>query len=218
MLKRLVLLTLVVMISLSSFTGCKRDREYNEAEVIAAAKLLIEKSTKVNDIFYGKGIAIIDDKSYANGSYYMADPLAVAEYGIETVEDMKELARECFTVAYSNLLINTVLSSVSDDSGIQGLARYYQKVSSLDDTPECIMVLNDDGKYLLKDKITYNYDSLKVLRSEGEYVIISVYVDVENPDGKTQNKEIEIKLLEENGVWKIDTPTYARYTEGMNLS
>ena len=219
MIKKVILLTLVVIIALLSVTGCnKKDREYDETEVINAARGLIEKSAVVNELFYGKGLVILDDKNYANGNYYMADPLSVEMYGISTVEDMKELARECFTVSYSNNLIDTVFSSVSDDSGIQGLARYYQKMSSLDDTPECIMVLNDPDRVFLKDTVTYDYTSVRVLGSEGEYVKVSVSVTVENADKKVQTKTVEIKLIEENGVWKIDTPTYARYTEDIKLS
>lgn len=218
MIKKVILLTLVVIIAVLSISGCEKNREYDEAEVIAAAGELIRKSAVVNDLFYGKGLAIIDDKNYSNGSYYMADPLSQEQYGIETVDDMKDLARECFTVEYSNLLINTVFSSVSDDSGIQGLARYYQKMSSYDDTPECIMVLNDPEKVLLKDNITYHYETISVLGSEGEYVKISISVTVENADKKMQDKTVEISLLEENGEWKIDSPTYARYNEGMQIS
>lgn len=220
MIKKVFLLTLVVIISLFSVSGCgkTKNREYNEAEVLAAAGVLIEKSAKVNELFYGNGLAIIDDKSYANGNYYMADPISVESYGIQTVDDMKTLVRECFTVEYSNHLISTVLSSVSDDSGIQGFARYYQKTSALDDTPECIMVLNDLEKVFLKDKITYKYDTVRVIGSEGEYVKVSITVDVENSDKKVQTKDIEIKLLEENGQWRIDSPTYVRYNENFNLS
>lgn len=212
MLKRGILLTLVVIIALFSLSGCEKNREYDEAEVLIAAKTLIKKSEKVNELFYGKGIAIIDDKSYANGNYYMADPLSVEEYGISTVDDMKNLVRECFTSSYSNLVINTTLSSVSDDSGIQGLARYYQKLSALDDSPECIMVLNDSERIMLKDDVEYYYDTVSVIGSEGEYVKVTIDVTVTDPDGKTQDKTLEIKLLEENGEWRIDSPTYTRYT------
>ena len=80
------------------------------------------------------------------------------------------------------------------------------------------MVLNDLEKVLLKDNVTYDYMTLKVVGSEGEYVKVSITVTVENSDKKVQTKDIEIKLLEENGKWKIDSPTYARYVEGLNLS
>ena len=217
MLKRVILLTLVVIIALFSLIGCEKDREYDEAEVLSAAKTLIEKSKTVNEIFYGKGIAYIDDKSYANGNYYMADPLSTDSFGVNTVDDMKALVRECFSLDYSNLVINTTLSSVSDDSGIQGLARYYQKVNSLDDTPECIMVLKDPDRIMLKDDVTYHYDTLSVIGSEGQHVKVSISVTVTGDGDKTQNKVIEIKLIEEDGGWRIDSPTYARYTENYEI-
>ena len=217
MIKKVVSLTLVVIIALFSLISCEKDREYDEQEVLSAANTLIKKSELINEMFYGKGLAFIDDKNNANGNYYMADPVSQEMFGVQTVDDMKALVREAFSVDYSNLVINTTLSSVSDDSGIQGLARYYQKTNALDDTPECIMVLNDDERIMLKDSVKYHYDTLAVIGSEGEHVKVKIAVTVTNSDNKSQEKTLEIKLIEESGEWRIDSPTYARYTADFEL-
>lgn len=210
MIKRVILLTLVVIIIVFCGVSCEKNREYDETEVLASAKTLIQKSEKLNMLYYGKGILYVDDKNHSSGVYYMADSVSVAEYGIQTVDDIKALTRECFTEEYSNLIIGTKLSSISDSSGIQNYARYYQKYSAIDDSPECIMV-NKETEVFLKDTIVYNYSSLSVIGSEGEFVKVKIEVTVTNSDGESQTKSVEIKLLEESNGWRIDSPTYTRY-------
>ena len=51
-----LLLTIVVIIALFSCVSCGNNRDYDEIEVIEAAKDLIKKSEKLNDIYYGYGI------------------------------------------------------------------------------------------------------------------------------------------------------------------
>lgn len=214
MLKRVILLTLVVIMTVFSLISCaEENREYDEAEVLSAAKTLIEKSEILNELYYGKGIAYTDDRNMANGIYYPADEVSVMSFGIETVEDIKTLTRECFTVSLSNIIIGTKLEVVSDSSGNQSYVRYYQKYDALDGTkPQCIMV-NSETDVLLTDKVTYDYTSLRVKGAEGQTVKVTVAVSVENPEGKIQYKTLEIGLVEEENGWRIDSPTYARYTD-----
>lgn len=215
MIKRVILLTLVVIMSVFSIVSCNqvKNREYDEKEVLAAAKALIEKSEILNELYYGKGIAYTDDMSLANGIYYPADEISVEKFGIETVEDIIALTRECFTVSLSNIIIGTKLQVVMDSSGNQSYVRYYQKYDTLDTTkPECIMV-NKEAEVLLKDKVTYDYQTLSVKGAEGEVVKVTIAVTVENDAGEVQYKTLEIGLLEEADGWRIDTPTYTRYID-----
>ena len=215
MIKRVILLTLVVIMTVFLAVSCQKvqNREYDEAEVLSAAKTLIEKSEILNELYYGKGIAYENDMNLATGIYYPADEISVRSFGIETVDDIKVLTRECFTTALSNIMIGTKLVAVTDSSGNQSYVRYYQKYDSLDKTkPECIMV-NKETEVLLKDKVTYDYSTLSVKGSEGEIVKVTIAVTVENENGDVQYKTLEIGLLEEENGWRIDTPTYARYTD-----
>ena len=207
---KLFLLTIVVIIALFLCNSCSKNREYNETEVIDAAKQLIQKSETLNDIYYGPGIEYVKDESSANGSYYPADYLSLNRFGIETVNDIKNLTLECFTKEYSALMINTKLSSVSDDEGIQGYSRYYQKYNALDNSEECIMVYKDAVIYLT-DTVVYDYSSLAVSRVKGEEVFVKISAEVTDTEGKTQTQEIEISLLEEENGWRINSPTYAKY-------
>ena len=87
------LLTIVVIFSVFGTNSCKKevkDRDYDEAQVLAAAKDLIQKSEKLNDIYYGYGIeADTGDINNANGYYYPADVLSLEKFGVETVNDIK---------------------------------------------------------------------------------------------------------------------------------
>lgn len=214
---KVFLLTIVVIFSVFSTISCKennevKDREYDEQEVIASAVDLIKKSEILNDIYYGYGIECdTGDINNANGYYFPADVLSLNKFGIESFEDIKKLTRECFTDAQSSLMFNTVLSSVKDTNGnIIHFARYYPEYETLDPTAEkCIMVYS---KYevLLKDKIEYLYDTVRVFDVEGETIYVNIDVKVTNSKGNVQDKTLKIGLIEEESGFRIDTPTYAR--------
>ena len=212
------LLTLVVIFSAFSLNSCKekvKDREYNESEVLEAARTLIKKSETLNKIYYGHGIEYdISDTSNANGYYYPADLMSLDKYGVTNVEDIKRLTRECFTTGQSDYMINTVLSSIRDSSGdVIYFARYYQEYETLNENVEkCVMVYS---KYdvLLVDTVEYLYDTLRVVDVEGEIIKVQIEVKATNPQGSTQIKKVVINLLEEDNGFRIDSPTYVRNTE-----
>lgn len=211
------LLTIVVIFSVFTTFSCSNneieDREYNETEVIEEAKKLIKKSEVLNDIYYGYGIECdTSDANNSNGYYFPADMLSLEKFGVETVEEIKTLTRECFTKAQSDYMIERCFSSIRDNTGdISFYARYYQEYDSLNTSEEkCIMVYT---KYepLLVDKIEYLYDTVRVTDVEGEIIKVSITVNATNSDGDSRTKDIEIDLIEEDNGFRIDSPTYARY-------
>ena len=212
------LLTLVVIFSAFSLNSCKekvKDREYNESEVLEAARTLIKKSETLNEIYYGHGIEYdIGDTSNANGYYYPADLMSLDKYGVTNVEDIKRLTRECFTTGQSDYMINTVLSSIRDSNGdVIYFARYYQEYETLNENVEkCVMVYS---KYevLLVDTVEYLYDTLRVVDVEGEIIKVQLEVKAISPQGSIQTKKVVVNLLEEDNGFRIDSPTYVRNTE-----
>ncbi len=212
------LLTLVVIFSAFSLNSCKekvKDREYNEGEVLEAARTLIKKSETLNEIYYGHGIEYdIGDTSNANGYYYPADLMSLDKYGVTNVEDIKRLTRECFTTGQSDYMINTVLSSIRDSSGdIIYFARYYQEYETLNESVEkCVMVYSR-YEVLLVDTVEYLYDTLRVVDVEGEIIKVEIEAKATSPKGSTQTKRVIINLIEEDNGFRIDSPTYVRNTE-----
>ncbi len=207
---KLFLLTIVVILCLFFCISCEKDRDYDEKEVIAAAEKLIKSSEILNDIYYGYGIEYYKDESTANGVYYQADFLSLEKFGVETVNDIKEMTKECFTKSLSEMMISTVLTSVSDEDGIQRYSRYYQKYNSLDNTEECIMV-HKNAIIFLTDEVVYDYSSLRVSRVKKEEVFVKINVTVTNSEKETQSQELEISLLEESDGWRINSSTYTKY-------
>ena len=141
------LLTIVVIFSVFNIKSCKKeevkDREYNEEEVIAAAKDLIKKSEKLNEIYYGYGIkGDTNDLDNASGYYYPADVLSLSEFGVQTIEDIKNLTKECYTKSQSEYMINNTFSPVRDSNGdIIHFSRYYQEYDTFNrNEKKCIMV------------------------------------------------------------------------------
>ena len=212
------LLAVALIFSSIGLISCKKeekDREYNEQEVLSAAKDLIKKSELLNEIYYGYGIECdFNDMSNANGNYFPADILSCERFGITDVNDIKTLTRECFTEAQSNYMINNTLSPVKDGSGeIVHFARYYQEYNTLNlEEEKCIMVYS---KYepLLIDTVEYFYETVRVDDVEGEIIIVAINVSVTNSQGNVQNKTIKIELLEEKNGFRINSPTYARNTQ-----
>lgn len=209
-----IILTLVVIFTSFTLFSCEKNREYDEAEVVSCAKDLIKKSVILNDIFYGRGIPYVDDASTSLGKYYMADGLYLSLMGIETLSDIDKKTREVFSSSLADQIYTTKMQTVYDADGtIRGYSRYYQKYSILNpDEPECIMV-NKDAETLLKDKVTYNYETVKATGSKGMTVFVEIEVFVETDDGKSQTKSLEIGLVEEENGWRISTPTYTRYVD-----
>ncbi len=210
-----VMTIIVVICLLFSFTSCARDREYNEEEVLKAARELIKKSEKLNELYYGDGIAHTGDESTAEGYYIRADANSLAYFGVSTKDDIIRITRETFTQDYSNRLIMTKLESVKDtDDVIRSYARYYQKYSVLDETePECLMVYKNAKVYLV-DKVEYKYDTLRVSDVEGESIFVTLDVEITDPDKRTQSSTLTVELIEEANGFRINSPTYKRYDDG----
>ena len=211
----LILSTIVVLsITFSLFSCGEKDREYVEEEVLSAAKTLIKNSERLNVIFWGEGIIGTDDKSLSNGVYYAADTASLAQLGVNTLEDVENLARATFTEAYSETAISTTFSSISDEDGIKILSRYYQKYSAADDSvPECIMV-NTGSNFFLKDKCEYDYSTLAVDHVKGQSIFVKIAVKITNPDGEFREDFCIVELIEEQNGFRINSPTYKSYDAG----
>ena len=202
----LVILTLVL-----SLCACG-EIKYDEARVKSDAERLIRESEILNEIYWGEGIGYIEDIEFSSGYYYIADDLSLKKYGIKTIEDLKALTRKTLSEGYSQSVFEGSLVGVSDEGGVRVFARYYQKYSENDlKTPEYILVYSKYEPFL-KDEVEYLYDTLKVLNSDSERVYVEIDALVTREE-KTQTRTLKIGLVEENGEYKIDTPTYLTYFE-----
>lgn len=203
-------LLLCVLLCLSIvLTSC--DRKYDEAEVKAAAESLMKNAEKLNTVYYGRGIAYIVGGAQ-NGAYYEADPMHLRTLGFTNINGLVELTEKTFTKSYSAKLIRDRLQEMRVDGVMIEPARYYQNYEDELLTEEvCIMVYSGITP-IFDDRMTVDYSSMTVTGSKRDKVFVTVSVTVANMDGETQEKTLEITLIEEDDGWRIDNPVFKNYT------
>ena len=210
----LVIVALVIWIIASNANKGDEEsnREYDAAEVEAAAVKLLEESKLLNYIYWGEGIPYKDDKNLSSGSYYPADDIYLESIGIETIDDLKALTEKTYSKEMCETIYESILTSVYSDTGVVGLARYEQVYTGKDnDIPDYIRVYIE-AKCWFDDTVEY-HPEVEALYSEGDVVYVQILAIVTNPEGKVMNKNLTIGLIEEEDGWRLNTPTYAKYYE-----
>ena len=202
-----LLLVVVALTSLFSFTSCNRN--YNKDEVIAAAKTLLKDAEILNEVYYGNGIRYYDIEIENAGYYKRADDEHLKELGFTTVNELKALTEKTFSYSYSQNVFSTILIGLKEDGKVVSAARYYQYTN--EETGESYIMVYTKHDVLFKDTISYDYDSLRVEKSKKENVYVKVDATVTNSEGASQTVTLTIVLIEEAGGWRLCNPTYANY-------
>ena len=210
-LKKTISIFLITVALISAFTLTSCNRSYDEKEIIEVTQKLLKEAEMLNLVYYGSGIEYYDNDE-ENGYYRQANASHLEKLGFSTIEELKALTEKTFSDEYSSLLYSTILSALTDDASVVSMSRYYQVYDDESGKPEHIMVYSKFSP-MMKDKIEYDYGSVKVERSKKERVYAKVNATVTNSDGKSQQTVITVTLVEEEDGWKIDNPTYANYNE-----
>ena len=211
-----VFVRLVLILSLSILVSCGEeeesntvtDRTYDEGEVVAAAKTLIQKTEDLNEILWGSGIRYTLDEA-PNGYYYRADGFFLIENEIRDYDHLKELTRDAFTDSYATQIFNSSVFSEAKDiyGNIAHLARYGR---------------GDEGEILVYSKWEpfnidipeYKYDTLKCVSVKGDEVFVSIECSViDEQTGDEISETLTVGLIEEADGWRINTPTYFTYVK-----
>ena len=213
----LLLISILFIIStVFSLASCKGgdgvfNREYDESEVSAAAEELIKESEILNEIYWGKGIPYVEDPNLSNGAYYPADEIYLDNIGVKTIDDLKAKTEKVFSADMCEWVFDSVLSSVGTGTSVY-LSRYAQQYGGENlDEPEYILV-NKNYRIMLTDKVEYDYGSIKVIGSSGNFVTVSIDCTVTNGEGESNKTTIRVDLIEEAHGWRIATPTYTVYS------
>lgn len=207
--KKAVCLTLAIalLFSLFSFTSC--NRRYDEEEVVAAAKELLKTAEMLNIVYYGSGIEYFDSDEEI-GYYRKANTQHLEALGFNTIDELKKITEETFSVKLSETVYSTVLSSLTTETSLISPARYYQAYDENSGAPTHIMVYTNFTP-LFKGTITYDYDSVRADGSKKDNVYVSVDATVTNTDGASQVTTVSFTLVEEENGWRINSTTYANY-------
>lgn len=206
LIKRILSITVILVLLLTSFTSC--NRSFDEEEVISAAKELLQSAEKLNFIYYGDGIQYYDTDA-AVSIYKEARRTHLDELGFYTVDELIAMTEKTFSDNYSQIMYSSVLDTLRVDDTIVGYKRYYDQTT---DDGETIIMVNTAYEPLFKSTIVYDYDSIKAKGSKREKVFLTVNAIVSNADGKSRAiNNITITLVEEEDGWKIDNPVWANY-------
>ena len=205
-----ILLTAITVLLCLSFISCdddKKDREYNEAEVIAAAEELLDMVKSINEIYYGKGFEY--DEGESIGIYKRATDESLLKFGIGSVEELKAVTKQVYSDSRAEIMFDTVLEAVSDDGVIRHYARYYDHKG---DDGESFIMVNSQYSYHLTGDIEY-LPGIRVSDVDGEVIIITVPVRLTSDKGKIKDTTLQIGMIEEDDGWRFSTPTHAVYNE-----
>ena len=214
--RKLISLTLAVLMlfSLLSLTAC--NRRYDEEEVLAAAKDLLKRAEMLNEVYYGSGIKYFDSEDKVGLYYCKADKMHLGELGFSTIEELKKITEQTFSARYSATVYSTVLTSLKNENGvIVTPARYHQQTDENTGAPTDILV-HSNYPALFKSTLEYDYDSMRVEGSKKEKVNLLVDATVTNSDGLSQKAVVTVTLVEEENGWRIDNPTYVNYNDALD--
>ena len=212
--KLLSLLTVISILFLTVSCGEEKNREYNEAEVRAAATELIKATELLNEIYYGEGIPWYRSPTQGNGTYQPADDIWLDQKGFTTVQELKKMTTDVYTKDYCDDVFASIFESMKDvNDNINSFARYIQIYDdlSVDEQIPLYILVNTKTVPLFTDEVEYHYDTLRISRVKGQKVYAEIGVTVTNSEGKSQNSTIEVALLEEADGWRLDEPTYIKY-------
>lgn len=213
--KKIVLIAVSVLIVIGIVLAvclAPRNRKYDEAEVKAAATALIKASVMLNDIYYGKGIRYLEYSENNVSPYCEADPTHLEELGFRTIAELKAKTKEVFSTAHAE----SMFASTFKGMGTSQMSRYYQHYddNKADKKPLYIMVYKE-YEPLMNGEMVYDFNTLKVIDSKGEYVNATIDATVVYGE-KTQTHTLNLILIEEESGWRLACTTFAKYYEGMD--
>lgn len=191
-----------------------KNREYDEAEVAIAARELIEKSEILTELYFGDGIPYLTEGEFSS-NYCPADTEYLDSIGVKYIEDLKNLTRGVFSEGESEFLFSLFLSRMDNDEFV-GVAHYIPAYEGEGDEKKEVGILvykKRAESVLVKEdeSTTHDYDTISVIGSEGERVKVSIKSTVVCDDGRKETQDNEIYLIEENGVWKLDSQPKCAY-------
>ena len=196
----------LLLLSLVLFTAVSCGKAPTAEEIRPTLEALVEASYEINDIFFGEGLpSIARDSEYAinNYVYYMDEGGSNYDYvspesPYQSTEEIKAAAEKVYSSEYLASIYETSFIGVADPNAGMLYARYL-------DTDEGLKKSNLHQAIITSKRI-YDFDSMAVVKPSGtDYVNIEIDSHTE---GSSDVLRIRLTLVNENGEWRLDTPTY----------
>ena len=158
-----------------------------DSEAKAIVKELVEKSTVINEVLYGKGM---DYEKSLDGKYQTMYSRVTDDAPFKTRKDLEKEIKSIFTASYANSLIN---HSFTLTVGIYGNSSYprYQEGSD-----EVLTVMRD---YEAREITVYNFDTIVIEKATKNKIVATIM--------STENEKVYVYLINELDGWRLDSAT-----------
>ena len=202
-------LTALLLTSLTSCSG----GVHSEEEIRAALDTLLPKSFELNEIYFGEGLPMSNDKEKVEEFYSIFDsdvesinyhPVDIS-CGYTTETDIREATLEVFTDDYADYLFGRAFSGISATFN-EGEEQEYTS------TAVYAMYIEQDGILTVRINLAdeaiplgreYDLDSMELIENEENFVIAKIPTVM---DGR--ELEVELRLVKTDAGWRLDSPTY----------
>lgn len=196
-----ILLSMLLLFSLICFSSCKKSPPPALEDIYDDAVDLIERSYAINDILFGYGLPVWEwESSYAEiMRVYQTRPMyeAVTPYAtVTTTARIKTLLSSVYSSSYVESLSSTLFDGYAYEEGAMS-AQLKEDSNGLHQ--------NRNYQELVTWQRIYDYSTMRVVDGDAQTAVIAVESYLENDMTRLT---VELVLVLENGVWRLDTPTY----------
>ena len=207
--KKRIAAALLILLTLTSCGG----GVHTEEEIRTVLDELLPKSFELNEIYFGEGLPMSNDKAMVEQFYGMFDsdveainyhPVDVS-CGYTTETDIREATLEVFTADYAEYLFGRAFSGISATFN-EGEEQEYTS------TAVYAMYIEQDGILTVRINLdeeaiplgrTYDLDGMELTENEENFVIAKIPTEM---DGRALDVELRLVLTPEG--WRLDSPTY----------
>lgn len=207
--KKRIAAALLILLTLTSCGG----GVHTEEEIRTVLDELLPKSFELNEIYFGEGLPMSNDKAMVEQFYGMFDsdveainyhPVDVS-CGYTTETDIREATLEVFTADYAEYLFGRAFSGISATFN-EGEEQEYTS------TAVYAMYIEQDGILTVRINLdeeaiplgrTYDLDGMELTENAENFVIAKIPTEM---DGRALDVELRLVLTPDG--WRLDSPTY----------
>lgn len=210
--KKIILFALVIfaVISLCSCGGEK----YTEEEIKTILDELLPKSFEMNEIYFGKGLPISEDKDVLNEFYSGFDtdieminyhPVS-ADCPYQNETELRAATLEVFTEDYAEFLFQRAFAGISAEvQNENGLTEVHNAIYAMYIEENGVLTVRLDlEEEAMKLGRQYKTEPLNIISQKNNVVVVSIPTFI---DG-VYSMEVELRLVLTPDGWRLDSPTY----------
>ena len=198
---KILIFVMISLLLIPSLTGCARE---SEEEMMAIIQTQLAKTAKVNAICFGEGLTPSEEGGYQLNGYSEATVESRAKYGVDTVEEIFALMRECYSVSACDYIDTVIFNPVREETSFASFSRYFDANDGKDNV--CLMVKKGYEPRAFGD---VSYDNIRIDKHSRSRVTVLVDVTVTEGENSRTDKNVKLDLRYEDGAWKFDTLTYS---------